>query len=363
MSQLDNIYDRQIRTFGFDANNQIMSSSVLMYGLEQGLGTEIAKNLTLSGVKHLYLYDQHPIIKQDLKTGYYYSDKDIGQTRSLILMNKLQELGINTVIHSTDDYKQNQHVTIVINQSVEIVKEISDYCRLEKIKLIVVWSKGISGVIFVDAGDVYKVFDNTRQTIESVQIKSINESGQVNCITTHEFQTGDTITFSNLEGQNLKEFEKEWKINVINKDTFQLENFKVIDKFRFMNGTANYINKSFDINHNPFNISLSNELIKTYIQMYSNNLIDKMPELWTEKNDKFMSDYDITLPNHARLFHHEIAPIMSIFGSLVAFETIKLVSHKYIPISQWFTWTDESILPKDKPTNFEYKTTYGLFYG
>ena len=62
------IYDKQIRTLGFEAFNKIKSSSVLIYGLEKGLGTEISKNLILMGVKNLYLYDNQIINKQDFET-------------------------------------------------------------------------------------------------------------------------------------------------------------------------------------------------------------------------------------------------------------------------------------------------------
>jgi len=55
------LYDRQIRTFGKDATIKINSSSVTIIGLEKGLGTEIAKNLALCGIKKLYFYDDNPI--------------------------------------------------------------------------------------------------------------------------------------------------------------------------------------------------------------------------------------------------------------------------------------------------------------
>ena len=40
-------YDRQIRTYGLNASNKITQSTVYLYGLEGGLGTEVGKNITL----------------------------------------------------------------------------------------------------------------------------------------------------------------------------------------------------------------------------------------------------------------------------------------------------------------------------
>ena len=62
MKLLDTIlYDRQIRTYGLDACEKILLSSVLVINLSKGLGTEICKNLMLSGVNTIYLFDNEII--------------------------------------------------------------------------------------------------------------------------------------------------------------------------------------------------------------------------------------------------------------------------------------------------------------
>ena len=49
----NNLYDRQIRTYGEEAVKKMSSSSILIMGLSGGLGTEIAKNLALGGIKNI----------------------------------------------------------------------------------------------------------------------------------------------------------------------------------------------------------------------------------------------------------------------------------------------------------------------
>jgi len=363
MSIIYNIYEHHSNTYGISKN---ISSSVLIYGLDKGLATEVVKNLTTSCIENIYLYDNNIITDKDTETGYYYSKEDIGEKRKSILTKKLQELNPNTMISSVDNYKQNQTVTIVINQSVEVVQEISNYCRSENIKLIVLWSSGISGVVFVDAGDKHLIVDKTGDIIDPVQIGQITNTGIIQCAPncSHDLKTNDVIIFNNLDGDNLKQFETEWTITVINETSFQLNNAKINLPFVFINGTANYIKKQSVINHVPINFNNSNDLIKTFIQLYSNNLINTMPPLWTNENDQFMMDHNICLKDHAKLFHHELINIVSIFGSIVSSETIKLLTNKYIPISQWFSWTDESLIPRTKPLNLDgIKTTYGLLYG
>ena len=50
------LYDRQIRLWGLDAQKRLRSSRVLISGLG-GLGCEVAKNIVLAGIKSLRLMD------------------------------------------------------------------------------------------------------------------------------------------------------------------------------------------------------------------------------------------------------------------------------------------------------------------
>ena len=87
----NNLYDRQIRTYGEEAVKKMTSSSVLIMGLDKGLATEVGKNLALGGIRNIYLYDTENVSQSDLETGFYYSVDSINQPRSQVLANKLQE--------------------------------------------------------------------------------------------------------------------------------------------------------------------------------------------------------------------------------------------------------------------------------
>ena len=45
-----------------------------------------------------------------------------------------------------------------------------------------------------------------------------------------------------------------------------------------------------------------------------------------------------------RVSNLEIPSVVSFIGSIASAEVLKLVSCKYTPISQWFTWEDHSIV-------------------
>lgn len=361
MSTIDiEYFDRQIRTYDLNSITKLNTNSVLIYGLEKGLSTEISKNLILSGIKQIYLYDENKICDNDLETGYLYCKEDIGQPRSQVLTRKLQKINRSTNILSVNNYKKSQDVTILINQSVDKVKEISYYCRNENIKLISIWSKGISGVLFVDAGLNHHVYYET----QIIQISNINKSGRVSCLSNHNLQTGDIINFTDLEGSNLKSLDKRWEIIVINKDTLQLNNFDISEDFIFINGKLTFTKKDLLLNHNQFNTFHDDKLINTYLEMFSNNLIDNIPKIWTDEIDLFMLNNKISIPEQAKLFNYELIPIVSLFGSIVSSETIKLITNRFTPISQWFSWSDEILIPNKKPIEYiDSKTSYGMIYG
>jgi ubiquitin-activating enzyme E1 len=374
------LYDRQVRTYGEEAVKKMTTSSVLIVGLANGLATEVGKNLALGGIRNIYLFDTETITQSDLDTGFYYSTDSVGQSRSKVLVSKLQELNPYVTVESVESFDRKQNVTIVINQSVETVDNISKYCRNTKSQLVVLYSKGVSGTVFVDAGNSHVVSDATGETIEPVQIGEINLEGKVRCAThnSHDFQSGDYIRFENLEGVNVNQFQKEWQIKVINKTTFQLESWDshCVTPFSFLNGTAVHVKKPVTICHKTwseqmseptiafnFDMEKAKQLVDTYLQMYSDNLVNSIPFIWSEDNKYWMESNNIKWVEQARTFSYEIIPVVSLMGSIAASEAIKLVTNKYMPINQWFTWFDNTLLPKQEPDFVGAQTTYGILWG
>lgn len=63
----EGLYSRQLYVLGHEAMKRMAASNVLIVGL-RGLGTEIAKNVALAGVKSLTIYDPNPVKIEDLST-------------------------------------------------------------------------------------------------------------------------------------------------------------------------------------------------------------------------------------------------------------------------------------------------------
>jgi ubiquitin-activating enzyme E1 len=322
-------YDRQIRTFGAEASIKINSSNIAIIGLEKGLGTEVAKNLALCGI-NLYLFDDKYIVKDDLITGYFYSESDLYKKRNQVLSIKLKELNSNINIKLVNDLEQlfNADVIICINQKEKHIINYNNLCRFHNKKFISLKSSNNMGVIFVVAGESHLVKNISGENYEPVQILNIDIDGKVKT-NGHDFQTGDIIMLTNLQGDNVEQFNKEFIIDSLTKFDFKLRNFK-LENFKFINATAVYVDNPIIIKHNNYTEQINNPSMS------------------------FLSDENI-LKNYVHS-DIEIISVNSIMGSLVASEAIKLVTNKYSPISQWFTWEDSKLnleLAKEKLTNSE----------
>ena len=316
-----NIYDRQMRTFGIDASKKICNSSACIIGLNGGYGTEVSKNLALCGIKTLFLCDENNVNINDLNTGYFYSNDDIGKPYSQVLSKKINELNpyVKTVIVKKESELKDVDVIIVINKDYKTILKYNAFARENNIKFICLNSHKFIGHIFVDAGSFHNINEISSENYEPIQILNIDNNG---IVTTngHEFQFGDTVELYNIQGTNIEfMINKQFKIEVINKFKFKLVDF-IGNNFTFLNGTIKYIPIPITINHKA-------------IDTFDNNIFTKF-------------NYE----------NNENIAVVSIMGSIVASETIKLITNKYIPISQFFEWKEDGINGsyKEKITDSEW---------
>ena len=75
-----NLYDRQIRLWGWEAQQRLMKSRVLIFGTN-GIGVEVLKNLMLGGVKEITIVDNAVVTELDLANNFFVRRGDIGSPR------------------------------------------------------------------------------------------------------------------------------------------------------------------------------------------------------------------------------------------------------------------------------------------
>lgn len=376
MFRYDNdLYDRQIRTLGEDANQKILTSSVVIIGLENGLATEIGKNLCLLGVSEIFLFDNEHIQQSNLETGFYYSESNIGEIRSKVLSEKIKELNpyVNVLPIFSEEEIQTYSILMIVNQSPE---KVIYYEKKFSNKMVCVFSTGVAGMVFSYAGKNHTITDTMGENIEPVQIGSIDILGKVLCAQNnkHNFQSGDYIKFENVEGLNvLKLLDKEFKINVISPTCFTITDEFDFSEIKLSNGTATIIKKSISISHQSFivqvekptfNLSFDDsEIIFNTLLTYFKSIDSfKTDNPWSQEYSKTLNETFGENTNLARTFGCEFLPVFSVIGSVAAFETIKLITGKFMPINQFWCWYDPNLITINKPLTIGL-TSIGKIYG
>jgi ubiquitin-like 1-activating enzyme E1 A len=78
------VYDRQLRLWGFKAQEHIRRANVLLVSM-RALANEVAKNLVLTGINSLTMADPERVTGEDLGAQFLLTDDDVGKNASLSL--------------------------------------------------------------------------------------------------------------------------------------------------------------------------------------------------------------------------------------------------------------------------------------
>ena len=342
MSIDTNRYDRMLRTYGMEAASRINSSNVYIYGLHGGYAGEICKNLALSGLNTISLIGNETINNIDTKSSVYRNS--LGEKCSSVLKKYINEL--NNLVNVNIEYKEiasleNQiiflpnSVMVVINKTLEETIIINNICRKNNCKLVYLLCCGLAGSLFVDCIE-HTVMDTTGEIYDTIIIKDIvmnqgcnnTHSYTIHC-NSHNLNIGSQVKFSSLESNASYYFlNKTWTVIDTNSHSFKIVTESMYPSdFKFVNGTIEHIPKPTTFTHQT---------------------------LSEQKIDIITSNLESLLTNQPVLKEYEYCqdivfePVTSLMSGFASNEIIKLITFKYTPINQWFTWSDHSL--------FEYTT-------
>ncbi len=72
------LYDRQIRLWGLEAQQRLRKSRVLLIGMSP-TGAEIVKNVILSGINAMTIMDNKAVTKEDVSVNFLLPKESIGK--------------------------------------------------------------------------------------------------------------------------------------------------------------------------------------------------------------------------------------------------------------------------------------------
>ncbi|KAI7857417.1 SUMO-activating enzyme subunit 1 [Circinella umbellata] len=287
------IYDRQIRLWGLDAQQRIRNAHVLIAGM-RALSDEVCKNIALAGIGSITLLDDGIVEEQDLGAQFFLNENHIGKNRAEASVTAIQLL--------------NPRVNVIVDQD-NIVDKTDDYFtqfdiqRVNNIRrnmnkpFYAANTFGWFGYVFCDL-----VKHNYIEERKSLPDKKSGEEPKVKRIQCEE----EYISFE----QSLK---SDWstkgkKIKRLSQLSFIIH---VLFKYQQEKG------------------SLSENDIPEILEK-KNNYLEQMGV-----NDISLFN-DELLKEAISLLDTEMAPIAAIVGGVLAQEMIKVLSAKELPIQNWF---------------------------
>lgn len=149
------LYDRQIRLWGLEAQKRLRAARVLLIGLG-GLGAEIAKNLTLSGIKSLTLLDHSIAVANS--ANFLIPLENVGKNVVEASLERVQRLNpmvdiltdTENVTAKNEDFFSGFDVVCATRLPVEESIRINAICRKHSIPFYSGDVFGFGGFFFVD---------------------------------------------------------------------------------------------------------------------------------------------------------------------------------------------------------------------
>jgi len=396
MKKIDeNLYSRQIFTYGKETMDKIVNMKILIIGLK-GLGIETAKNIILAGPKEVSISDKNICIINDLGSNFYLNENNVNKnTLENSCIKKLKELNpyVNVNIYNGSSINDMQkYNTIIITEimRLEELYDIDNFCRKHKKYFIYALNLGLTGFLFNDFGIEHDIFDFNGEKKLTYNISFIEEKKNSYQITLNlkdeeriELSVGSYITIKKVKGLEFLNGDKPNKIIRINNHCLEIEKsnnstknnyisdgyieeYKMPKKLKFYSFQDHFIkpNKNYikiDLRKNKTNILLHCAFVALHLYYYNYgelpelNQLEKLDELiklsenyYTilrkqfeahlkvkEKRKPVLVNFDKDyLIKVFRWSRARISPICTFLGGIVSQEAIK-VTGKYTPIHQW----------------------------
>jgi len=203
----ESLYSRQLYVMGHEAMQKMGASHVLIAGL-RGLGVEIAKNVILTGVKSVTLYDPEPVSHMDLSAQFFLSETDIGKPRDRSCVSKLAELNsyVAVSVHEgqlTEEAITKFKVVLLTNQPLSEQLRIDKICHDNGVAFINADTYGVFATVFCDFGKKFVINDTNGEQPASLIIANITQENPGIVAVVEDaripFEDGEHVVFSEVE--------------------------------------------------------------------------------------------------------------------------------------------------------------------
>lgn len=377
----EGLYSRQLYVLGHEAMKRMQTSNVLVSGL-RGLGVEVAKNLVLGGVKSVTLHDPHPAAWPDLSSQFYLREDDVGRNRAEATLPRLAELNAYVGVSSSreplsEEMLQPFQVVVLTNSPLEEQLWVGDFCHRRGIPLVVADTRGLFGQLFCDFGDDLVVTDPNGEQPLSAMVSMITKGcpGEVTCLdeARHGFESGDFVTFTEVEGMEELNSCGPVEIRVLGPYTFSIGDTSTYGDY-VRGGIVTQVKMPKHIRFKPLRDSLAEpemlvtdygkaerpavlhrawQALHAFVRTHGRNPrprhqgdAQEVLALARELSGGATLDEEVVLELSYQA-GGDLAPVNAFIGGLAAQEVMKAVSGKFTPITQWLYFDALECLPEE----------------
>jgi ubiquitin-activating enzyme E1 len=382
----DHRYSRQSYTIGLDAQTKLSEAYVLVIGYNS-LAQEIVRNLALIGISKIDIYHQKKLENYQ-KTGLYYPISDNVPLEELSKLNPTIKINCVDIMDEDKEFdkkKIKKYNTIILTNSIfEDALNLNRITHKLSIPFVMCGCYGLMGYLFNDFGEKFVVNDLDGEISEPLILDTI-ENKILKFKDQHKLSDGETILIT-WDDNTESEYKVHRKRSPI---LIELTELPCQDKTKYKKILRKKISKTFEFEPLKRNLDEITHVIADWsVPIERSKILHKLHQ----SLDKYLSEFGSvprtwSIPDYevfekylnleteedkmlAKKFSYtlkgDLLPIVSVMGGIVSHEVLKALTHKYIPISQWYyidyldLISDEEINEHDDLTckNFKTKSKY-----
>ncbi|KAJ7043967.1 hypothetical protein C8F04DRAFT_1071130 [Mycena alexandri] len=171
--------DRQIRVWGFEAQQRMRNATILVVQLK-GTATEVIKNIVLSGIGKLVIMDGDEVMEEDLGSGFFFRDEDVGKKRVDAAKDRIESLNPLVTVETITTFAglegpdfdatiRGVDLVCITDWNREGLVRLNDACRRQGKPFYAGGTYGVLGYIFCDLLKHEYVAPNDRSVPKEAQ--------------------------------------------------------------------------------------------------------------------------------------------------------------------------------------------------
>jgi len=316
------LYDRQIRLWGLDAQKRLRAARLCVIGVG-GLGCEVAKNLVLAGVKSLKLVDDATLNQEDATSQFLGPRDKVGSNRAEVSLERLQQLNpmveVSAEAGSTTDkgldfFKQFDVVIATSLPRDELVR-INSLCRPENILFYAGDVFGFFGWSFMDL-----VMHNYAEEVTSQQAEDATQDTDSQPPAKKAKQDADPETKTVKKAMAFKSFAETLKVDW--KSELYAKRVKRMDPSYFL-----------------LQVLFAFQAETGLRRPRASHKVEDLGKL-VSLRDSTLASLEVPLEkipdSSLSLLFSQLSPVAAIVGGVLSQEVIKAISNKDAPHNNYF---------------------------